>query len=230
MVKEKNWSDTLIRYYTELQPPPLPPGIGYMHPYRQPQVIQIVHTYFKRYYNDDRPRTLLFGINPGRFGAGVTGISFTDPVILREKLGIEHDLEPRAELSAAFIHEMIDAFGGIDLFTRHFFISSLYPLGFLEQGRNINYYDIPDWKRFLHEAIATELRTHAGWNINREVAVCIGKGQNQKVLETFNKELKLFRRIETLPHPRWVMQYRTRSKQEFIREYVSTLHRLLDHR
>lgn len=218
-----NWSETLVNYYENLETPELPEGVECMNPYREAEVKAIVRTYFQRYYGDSNKRTLLFGINPGRFGAGVTGISFTDPVILKERLGISHGLELRPELSAGFIHDMIDAFGGIEDFTAHFLITSVYPLGFLEDGKNINYYEIPGWRDALLPHIRSELKAHGGWNINRDVAICIGQGQNLKFFTELNKELGLFKRILTLPHPRWVMQYRTKLKGEFINEYVKTL-------
>ena len=34
--------------------------------------------FYHRFYNDDKPRNLILGINPGRLGAGATGIPFTD--------------------------------------------------------------------------------------------------------------------------------------------------------
>ena len=54
--------------------------------------MQIVETFFYKFYNDTNPRHLIFGINPGRFGAGTTGINFTAPKQLKEICGIDHSL------------------------------------------------------------------------------------------------------------------------------------------
>ena len=44
--------------------------------------------------------TLILAINPGRLGAGVTNIAFTDPVHLERDCGIANDFPKREELSA----------------------------------------------------------------------------------------------------------------------------------
>ena len=49
-------------------------------------------------------RHLLLGINPGRFGGGVTGIPFTDPIRLQNVCGIENNFEKKQELSSVFIY------------------------------------------------------------------------------------------------------------------------------
>jgi hypothetical protein len=56
--------------------------------------------------------------------------------------------------------------------------------------------------------------------------VIIGKGKNQKFFEMINKDYKFFDEIITLPHPRWVMQYKLKEKQNHINNYVTTLKNL----
>lgn len=194
-----------------------------MNPYQSNEVQRVVREYFDRFYADDKPRTLLLGINPGRFGAGITGLSFTDPVILKEQLGIDHSFDMRPELSSRFIHEVIDEYGGLEFFSRQFFITSVYPLGFIKDGKNVNYYEIPGWKQSLRHELVKELTTHRGWNINRKVGICIGKGDNLKHLTALNDELGLFEKIVTVPHPRWVMQYNLRSKLKYVDDYLKVL-------
>ena len=80
-----------------------------MNPYQQDETMQVVNAFLGKYYDDTEPRTLLFGINPGRFGSGITGISFTDPVRLKEVLGIDHSFDLRPELSSQFIYQVIEA-------------------------------------------------------------------------------------------------------------------------
>ncbi|MCK5703784.1 MAG: DUF4918 family protein, partial [Cyclobacteriaceae bacterium] len=55
------------------------------------------------------------------------------------------------------------------------------------------------------------------------VAFSMGKGQNFKYLKYLNKKYQLFDKVEPLPHPRWVMQYRLKRKAEFIHEYISKI-------
>ena len=51
----------------------------------------------------------------------------------------------------------------------------------------------------------------------------MGMGQNFKYLQVLNKKYQLFDKIESLPHPRWIMQYRLKRKQEFIHEYIDKI-------
>ena len=59
--------------------------------------------FYQKYYTDSQPRNFMFGINPGRFGAGITGVPFTDPVRLETECGIQNDFPKKQELSAQFV-------------------------------------------------------------------------------------------------------------------------------
>ena len=120
------WSDSLYTYFESLEVPNVPSQYDVMNPYQQVETMQVVKSFLTKYYDDEKERTLLFGINPGRFGSGVTGISFTDPVRLKSVLNIEHDFDMRAELSSQFIFEVIEAYGANPFF-QNFFISAVYP-------------------------------------------------------------------------------------------------------
>jgi hypothetical protein len=58
----------------------IPDGIEVMNPMMEEQVQQYNEQFYSKYYNDTNPRIFLIGINPGRFGGGLTGIPFTDPI------------------------------------------------------------------------------------------------------------------------------------------------------
>ena len=51
--------------------------------------MKTIEAFFYKFYSDSNPRRMIFGINPGRFGAGTTGINFTAPKQLQEFCGIE---------------------------------------------------------------------------------------------------------------------------------------------
>src|SRR5690554_1690741 len=69
----------------------LPPGVGVMNPFSEnPPAITASQEFYRRYYNDNSERHILIGINPGRFGAGQTGVPFTDPHRLRKDCGIPY--------------------------------------------------------------------------------------------------------------------------------------------
>jgi len=56
-----------------------------------------------------------------------------------------------------------------------------------------------------------------------EKVVCLGEGKNYKYLDRLNNENHLFNEIITLPHPRWIMQYNYKERENFIKEYVISL-------
>src|SRR6476661_210112 len=108
----KTWATNLIDFYSNLQPPGnLPNGITWLHPQQSGEVMEIAMAFFQTFYNDAAPRRLLLGINPGRFGAGVTGVNFTAPRQLTQHCGIEHHFGSQSELSAEFIYDVVNAYG-----------------------------------------------------------------------------------------------------------------------
>jgi hypothetical protein len=224
----ETFADRAIAYYLDLKEPEnLPPGVGALNPYRQPEVQAIVKQFFTTYFSDNAPRVYILGINPGRFGAGVTGISFTTPQNLQKYCGIDNDLPPSPELSSRFIYQIVEAFGGAKAFYGQFFLTSLYPLALVKDGKNYNFYDDKATTAILWPAIAETVRTQllfdqSGQEKNRRVAVCLGR-KNEVFFQNLNKEHRFFDRIVTLDHPRYILQYRSRDIESYVDRYVTTL-------
>ena len=217
-------AEKIMAFNDSLQPPKgLPSDVVVMNPYNDKLARSLAQTFYQKYYNDFAPRTILFGINPGRFGGGITGVPFTDPIKLEEDCEIPNPFEKRPELSSRFIYEVIHAFGGPATFYQKYFISALSPLGFTRGGINLNYYDIKNWRAIFENYAVDRIRDQQGFPVRKEVAYCIGQGQNLKFLEAINEKHRFFNRILTVPHPRWVMQYRLKRKKEFIQQYIETL-------
>ncbi len=168
----------------------------------------------------------MLGINPGRFGAGITGIPFTDPVALGEQLGIANAFERQKEMSCSFVYEFINAFGGPKKFYSRFLLSGVCPLGLLNGTKNCNYYDSPKLLRATRLLIHESLTKHAAMNVRTDVVISLGK-KNATHLEKINDELHLFKQIVTLDHPRYIMQYRLRSMPDYILQYTRLLESLL---
>lgn len=216
-------ADAILSFYKSLNPPDqLPEGVGVMNPYSDADAWNCTERFYKKYFSDTKQRVMLIGINPGRFGGGITGIPFTDPRHLEEVCAIENGFEKRAELSSSFIYDMIGEMGGPDTFYSAFYISAVCPLGFVKDGKNLNYYDIRElqesWEPFFVQTLREQLQF-----CKNEVVFSIGMGANIKYLKYLNKQYALFGSIESLPHPRWVMQYRLKRKASFIAEYQSKL-------
>src|SRR4029078_4583805 len=85
----------------------LPEEVQVMNPFKDRAAFRLCERFYKKYYEAHNPRHLILGINPGRFGGGITGIPFTDPVRLQEACGIENYFQKKQELSSVFIYEII---------------------------------------------------------------------------------------------------------------------------
>jgi hypothetical protein len=222
------WAEHLISYYKNLKPPKkLPNDIEWLYPQQQPRVFEIVEAFYTKFYEDQNPRTLLIGINPGRFGAGVTGVNFTAPRQLSLYCGIEHPFKDQSELSAEFIYEMILAYGGVKKFYSRFFIGSVCPLGFVQHGKNLNYYDDKELLRAVEPFIVRSMNELLSFGANQHQCICIGGEKNYKYLSSLNERHQWFKTIATVPHPRFIMQYRRRQKDLYIQEYLEQLKKKL---
>ena len=219
-----NFAERVINYYRDLHiENELPEGIGVLNPYTNNAVINVCRQFYNKYYNDTKGRIFIIGINPGRFGAGITGIPFTDPVVLENECGIKNKFEKRSEISSGFIYKLINAMGGPSHFYQHFYIGSVSPLGFVKEGKNYNYYDSKELMKSLKPFIVSNLVKQIGLGINSRKCYCLGQGKNYEYLKLLNLELKLFDEIIPLPHPRWVMQYRRKKLNEIISDVVGKL-------
>jgi len=214
-------SEKLIRFYLNLPAElDLPEDVGLMNPYRTKEVSRIVSEFFERYYSDSGTRIPLIGINPGRFGAGITGITFTDPVRLEDVCGISNSFNKRQELSSVFIYDFISGFGGPEAFYSKFYLFAVFPLGFTRKGKNLNYYDDKLLLERLEEQIASSIKTQLQIIGNPDIIICLGEGKNYQYLLKLNQRLQLVKEIIPLPHPRWVMQYRYKSREKYLEKYL----------
>jgi hypothetical protein len=218
------WAEHIFSFYKNLQlPKNLPNAIEWLYPQQSDEVLQIVEKFCNKFYDDQNERTLLLGINPGRFGAGVTGVNFTAPKQLELYCGIEHPFKNGTELSAEFIYEMIGAYGGVKKFYAKFFISSVCPLGFVQHGKNINYYDDKKLLQTVEPFIVESMNQLISYNTNANRCICIGGEKNYKYLTALNEKHQWFKAIDVVPHPRFIMQYKRKFKDDFIKQYLAAL-------
>ena len=207
----------------------LPDGIRVMNPYQDPSVLPVTETFYRKFYDDMHPRRLIMGINPGRHGAGVTGIPFTDTVRLKEKCHINTEGVPMTkELSSVFVYEVIEAYGGVKAFYGDFFINSVCPLGFTkltDKGKevNYNYYDSKELTAAVTDFIIENIKMLLKMGFENDVCYCLGTGQNFAFLQKLNGKHVFFKQIVPLEHPRFVMQYRTRFINKYVVQYVDKL-------
>lgn len=210
----------------------LPAGISVMNPFREnPAIIPLIKQFYGKFYNDNNQRHLILGINPGRFGAGVTGIPFTDTKRLKEKCGLSINETETFETSSVFVYEMIDEFGGPVKFYSDFYISSVSPLGFTASGRNgkdvnFNYYDSKKLTEAVYDFMITTIEQQLEFGIKRDVCLCLGTGKNFKFIAELNNKLRYFDKIVPLEHPRYIMQYKSKQKQLYIDKYIEEFNKL----
>ncbi|MEO8110982.1 MAG: uracil-DNA glycosylase family protein [Ginsengibacter sp.] len=198
----------------------LPKEVEVMNPFKNKDTYNICKKFYHKYYNDNNPRHLILGINPGRFGGGITGIPFTDPLRLLSVCGIENNFQKKQELSSVFVYDMIASFGGAESFYNKFYISSISPLGFTKNNKNLNYYDDRDLEQSLKEFIIENINLQLSFGISRDIVFCLGEGKNFKYLSKLNSEMQFFEKVVPLPHPRFIMQYRLKKKDEYIEQYL----------
>src|SRR5215203_622909 len=132
-----SFGEQVLAFYRTLPRPPITAAsVEWIDPHNLPEVRRCMEAFYGRFYDDNRPRLFIFGINPGRFGSGLTGIPFTDGYALTHACGIASSLPQRRELSATFIHDVIQAWGGAETFFGQTFITGVCPLGLLRSGTN----------------------------------------------------------------------------------------------
>jgi hypothetical protein len=202
--------------------PPLPDRVEWLLPFQtEPETAVVFRQFLNKFYEDHLPRTLILGINPGRFGGGITNVAFTDPVHLERACGILNNFPKREELSAQFVYRVVHAFGGVTPFYQHFFINSVVPWGFVKGGRNYNYYDEKPLQKAVEPLAIRHLRGLIGAGMNQEVCFCLGEGKNFAFLSKLNDRESFFKEIISLPHPRFIMQYRRKRVEDFVNLYLA---------
>lgn len=217
------FADNLINFYGNLRLELTIGKVEVMNPYQNAEVWDAFVRFCKTFYDDNIQRTFLFGINPGRFGGGLTGIMFTDPVNLAEKCGIPNRFGQRRELSSIFMYEVIDRFGGPAEFYQQFYLTAVCPLGFVMNGKNLNYYDLPELRHQLLPFIKTWITEQYHFGANPRIALCLGRGTNFSILQQLNDEHKWFEKIIELEHPRFIMQYKRKQLNDFLNKFLEAL-------
>ena len=216
-------AEAILNFYKGLKPDfKLPRGISIMNPYQDAEAWAVASTFYQKYYSDHRPRWWIFGINPGRHGAGVTGVPFTDPIRLADPCGIANDWPKKPELSSLFVYEMIDAYGGVEAFYGNYFITALSPLGYVREGKNLNYYDdkalLKDCEPFMIDCIRKQQATMP----THETCYCLGEGENFKYFNQLNAKHGFFKEIVPFSHPRFIMQYRRKQVADYVQMFVKS--------
>jgi hypothetical protein len=224
-MRARNFAERAMKFYTSLVSPRVPRGIVVMNPYTDARIQRQLRAFLGKYFSDNHERTLILGINPGRFGAGITGITFTDPVALADECGIPTDLPRKRELSSIFIYAVVNRLGGPEAFYSRFFLSAVCPLGFTRRGVNLNYYDDTKLQRAVTPFIVSSIEAHLALGCSRERVIVLGRGENAKFLSRLNDQHGWFESVDALDHPRFILQYRRKQLDKYIAHYAAVLGR-----
>ncbi len=226
-------SENILNFNQNLSLPDdeLPGNFGFMNPFQDDphgQINRITETFYRKYYNDNQPRKILLGINPGRHGAGVTGIPFTDTERLENVCGIDPGGFSTYEPSSVFVYAVIDAFGGPETFYSSFYVNSLSPLGYTTVNKkgntvNANYYDDKQLQEAVEPFMIAKLQEQISWGLDTDVCYCLGKGKHFAYFNKLNKKHRFFDKVVPLEHPRYVVQYKWKKRDEYILKYLKLL-------
>jgi hypothetical protein len=223
--------DEILNFYRQLDLSEtlLPPKVRVMNPYLgdQPEVNRLLDAFYGKYYSDQESRGLILGINPGRLGAGQTGIPFTDTPALVDHCQIPTEISTR-ETSSEFVYKVVAAYGGAEAFFKDWFIGAACPLGFIhlndkDHWINWNYYDQEELFKAVKDFMIAQLRQQIRLCGNPKTAIVWGNGKNAKYLQKLNKEAHLFKELIPLEHPRYIMQYKRRSMDLYIAKFLKVL-------
>ena len=172
-----------------------------------------IAAFSERYYGNSVPRIMICGINPGRLGAGKTGIPFLDFGSLSQLIPSMERLD--SENSAGFFFQVVKSFGA-ESFFKAFHVTNFSSVGYLKGGVNFNYHDLPQAaletveRNFLEEVRVVK-PTHV---------VSLGKEVHQSMRKLLPAGIDCSLR---LPHPSWIATYRSNDMDHWVLRYREAL-------
>ena len=228
----KSFGDKVIDFNRHLQYSDLlPENYRVINPYfDNPETMKVMLAFYNKFYNDNKQRRFIIGINPSRHGAGVTGVPFTDTKRLESVCGIKMESAHTHEISSVFLYDMIAAFGGANAFYKQFYINSPFPLAIVRKTKegnwlNANYYDDSKLFEMVKEYMISCLKSHISMGLDTSLVYVLGK-KNAVFIQKLNKEAKLFDNFKVLEHPRYIQQYKSKEKQLYVDKYILTLNNI----
>ncbi|MGK7648831.1 SMUG2 DNA glycosylase family protein [Capnocytophaga sp. G1920] len=220
------FADRIINFNTHLEyNQSLPKDFDVLNPYMDnPETMEVMRAFYHKFYNDNRQRKFIIGINPSRHGAGVTGVPFTDTKRLESECGIVMKSAHTHEVSSVFMYDMIKAYGGVTKFYNDFYINSPFPLAIVRKASdgkwlNANYYDEDTLFKSVKDYMIATLKKHIALGVDTQKVFVLGK-KNATFLQKLNKEATLFGEMVVLEHPRFIQQYKSKEKQLYIDKFL----------
>lgn len=209
----------------------LPTGYKLINPFNGNQkefVKEITTKFYKKYYNDNKPRRLILGSSPARRGTSITGVPFEDADHLQKETNVFIENFYISKSSSNFLYEVMDEYGGRNQFYYDFYMNFVCPLGIVKTNSkgnevNCNYYETKTLQKALYPLIIDSIQSQIDFGIDSSVCYCIGSGENYKFLLEINEKYHFFETIIPLEHPRFIMQYNSNNKDVYIKKYINAL-------
>ena len=200
-------------------------GFKVINPFMDnPETMVEMKEFYHKYYSDQLERRFIIGINPGRHGAAVTGVPFTDTKRLDEVCGIKMTTAKSHEVSSVFVYEMIAAYGSLEDFYRHFYINSIFPLAIVREKSpdnwvNANYYDDKTLFAMTEDYMIECVRKQIDFGLDTSEVFVLG-AKNASFIQKVNQRAHLFDKMVILEHPRYIQQYKKSNMQTYIDKYL----------
>ena len=233
MNEEKTFAQKVIQFDENLSniSIELPEGFKIINPFngdKKETVYKISTSFYKKFYNDRNNRHLILGSSPARRGTAVTGVPFEDALHLQKETGIIIDKFYINKSSSGFLYEVIEKYGGCEKFYSDFYMNFVCPIGIVKtnsKGKNVNcnYYDNNKLQETLYSLIINSIKSQINFGIDTSVCYCIGSGKNYDFMTKINNKYHFFKKIIPLEHPRFIMQYNLKHKDEFLKKYLEAL-------
>lgn len=178
---------------------------------------KLVREFYEKYVNNniDNIKVVMCGINPGRYGAGKTGIPFIDFNSLSELL--QNIKRKDSERSAEFFYSIIKNYRA-EKFYSNIYVTNICSIGFEKSKKNHNYYELSEAiKEIIYKNFLEKMKI-----INPNVIIPLSK-EVEKTLKYLksNGELKNVLIDEGLNHP-YYCSIKTNWEKQF-KNYISKL-------
>lgn len=203
----------------------LPSGFDVLNPFHDnPETMRVMKAFYDTYYNDNHSRKFIMAINPGRLGAGTTGVPFTDTKRLESHCGITMESAKTYEVSATFVYRMIEEFGGVEAFYSQFYINNAFPFALIRKNKkgnwvNANYYDDKTLFAAVKATMVENIKRNISLGIDTSEVFVMGK-KNADFIKRLNKEHHFFEKLTVLEHPRYIQQYKLKDLDFYLTKYL----------
>ncbi len=192
------------------------------------KIKEITSMFYQKYYHDNHKRCLILGSSPARRGTAVTGIPFEDASHLYQETGIMIDDFYIQKNSSNFLYDVMEQYGGCQKFYEDFYMNFVCPLGIVNVNSkgnevNSNYYENKKLENMLYPFIVESLKKQISFGIDTSICYCIGSGENFKFLTKINDQYHFFNQIVALEHPRFIMQYHSKDRDQYLDKYLDAL-------